>query len=147
LSHSFFADAAFTVTHARYTDEADIAAGKAFVALAPIRTFSAGAGARQSVGPVTLLGSVHVRSMSDRYATQDGTLTATGFTLVDAQAGARWKNVELSASLLNAGNVAWREGQFAVQSRVPGEGPSPPVGMSFTPGIPRTLLASASLYW
>jgi hypothetical protein len=96
---------------------------------------------------VTLLGSVHVQSMSERRATQDGTLTATGFTLVDAQAGARWKNVELAANLLNVGDVRWREGQFAVQSRAPGEGPNPPVGISFTPGIPRTLLGSASVYW
>jgi hypothetical protein len=85
--------------------------------------------------------------MADRYATQDGTLTATGFTLLDLEAGARWKNLELTFMLLNAGNEVWREGQFAVQSRVPGEGANPPIGMSFTPGIPRTAIASAALYW
>jgi len=147
LGDTVFADAAFTVTHARYTDAADIAAGNAFVPLAPVRTFSAGLGVRRTIDSVTLVGSVHVQSMSERHATQDGTLTATGFTLVDAQAGARWKNVELAANLLNVGDVTWREGQFAVQSRAPGEGPNPPVGISFTPGIPRTLLGSASVYW
>jgi TonB family protein len=147
MGDTVFADAAFTVTHARYTDAADIAAGQAFVPLAPVRTFSAGIGARRTFGSFTVLGSLHVRSMSDRYATQDGTLTATGFTLVDAEAGVRWKHVELGANLLNIGDVAWREGQFAVQSRAPGEGFNPPVGISFTPGIPRTLLGSASVYW
>ncbi len=147
LGDNVFADAALTITHARYVGAADVAAGETFVALAPIRTFSAGIGARHPVGAVTLFGSARVRAMSDRYATQDGSLTATGFTLVDLEAGARWKSVELTLMMLNAGDEVWREGQFAVQSRLPGEAANPPTGMSFTPGIPRTVLASASLYW
>jgi TonB family protein len=147
LRRDIYVDAALTIARARYTDAADIAAGTDYVALAPVATFSAGAGARHQFGPITLFGSVQVRGMSDRPATQDNTLTATGFVLVNAELGARWKHVELAGELLNIGDVTWREGQFAVNARLPLEGPNPPTGISFTPGIPRTLLGHLALYW
>jgi outer membrane receptor protein involved in Fe transport len=147
LGHGFFADATFTASHARYTDAADVAAHTDLVPLAPTRTLSAGAGAREPLGPFTLVLSAYVRSMADRPATQDGSLVATGYTLLNAQAGLRWKNVEVGADVLNVGNVTWREGQFAVSSRLPAEGPNPPQGMSFTPGAPREVIAHALLYW
>jgi TonB family protein len=147
LGRGFFADATFTVAHARYTDAADINAGQALVTLAPTRTFSAGIGAREPLGPFTIVASAFVRSMADRPATQDGSLTATGYTLFNAQAGLRWKNFELGADIINIGDVAWREGQFAVNARLPGEGPNPPIGMSFTPGEPREVIAHALVYW
>jgi hypothetical protein len=91
--------------------------------------------------------------MADRPATQNWSpdggvgLTATGFTMVDMEAGLRWRNVELVGSIFNLANVDWREGQFAVDSRLPGEGPHPATGMSFTPGIPRTYLGHLAVYW
>ena len=147
LGHGLFADATFTVAHARYTDAADINAGQAYVTLAP-RGRSAPARARESRSARSRSSCPPiVRSMADRPATQDGSLTATGYTLLNAQAGLRWKNFELGADLLNIGNVAWREGQFAVNSRLPGEGPNPRTGMSFTPGIPREVIGHAVVYW
>jgi outer membrane receptor protein involved in Fe transport len=148
--NNVYVDASFTVAHARYTDQQDIAAGTTLVPLAPIRTFSAGVGTRQPVGPVTLIGSAYVRSMSDRPATGDGTLTATGFTVFNASLGVRWRFLELGGDMLNIGNVDWREGQFAVQSRLPGEpnhGANQAQGISFTPGIPRTVLGHLIAYW
>jgi TonB family protein len=154
-----FADVAFVATRAQYTDAYDIAHDTTNVTLAPRRTFSAGLGARQPVGKFTLIGSLRVRSIADRPATQNWSpseqvgslsapsLTATGFTMVDAEAGLRWNRFELVLMLLNVGNVLWREGQFAVNSRLPQEGPNPPEGISFTPGIPRTIMADASVYW
>ncbi len=147
LGHGLFADATFTIAHARYTDAADIAAGQVYVPLAPLRTFGAGIGAREPIGPVIVVASAYVRSMADRPATQDGTLTATGYTLINAQLGLRWKAFELGADVINVGDVAWREGQFAVHSRLPGEGPSPQQGMSFTPGEPREVIGHAVVYW
>jgi len=147
FNKAIYADASLTVTHARYNDATDVAAGQSLVSLAPVRTFSAGAGIREPVGPVTIIASATVRSMSDRSATTDGTLTATGFTVFNAEAGLRFKFLELGADLINIGNLVYREGQFAVNSRLPGEGPNPPVGVSFTPGQPRTLLAHAIAYW
>jgi TonB family protein len=160
-----FADVAFVASSAHYTDAYDIAHNATWVTLAPRRTFSAGVGARQPVGKFTLIGSVHVRSMADRPATQNWNsnescpqncmvgnlsapaLTATGFTMVDAEAGLRWNRFEFLVMLLNVGDVLWREGQFAVNSRLPLEGPNPPQGISFTPGIPRTIMADATVFW
>jgi TonB family protein len=144
-----YADATFTVAHGRFTDAADIAAGRVYLPDAPIRTFSASVGARQPVSASTkLIGSVTVRSMSDRYGDQGPTpLVETGWTVVNAEAGVRWKHVELVADLLNVGDVKWREGQFEVSSRLPGEGMNPPPGISFTPGLPRTLMVHGAVYW
>jgi hypothetical protein len=91
--------------------------------------------------------------MADRPATQNWSpnggvgLTATGFTMVDMEAGLRWRNIELLGEMFNVGDVLWREGQFAVDSRLPAEGPKPPTGISFTPGIPRTEMVHLAVYW
>ncbi len=143
-----YADVSFTVAHSRFTDAADIAAGTTFLPDAPIRTFSAAVGGRQPVGPVTLIGSVTVRSLAHRWGDQGPTpLVETGWTVVNAELGARWKRYELVADLLNVADVKWREGEFEVNSRLPGEGPSPPAGISFTPGLPRTLMVHGAVYW
>jgi TonB family protein len=142
-----YADLSFTTAHGRFTDAADVAVGTVYLPDAPVRTFSASVGGRQPAGPVTLIGSVTVRSMSDRYGDQGPTpLVETGWTVVNAEAGVRWKHLELVADLLNVGDVKWREGQFEVNSRLPGE-VNPPPGISFTPGIPRTLMVHAAVYW
>jgi TonB family protein len=143
-----YADVSFTTAHSRFTDAADIAAGSVLLPDAPIRTFSAAVGGRQPVGNVTLLGSVTVRSMSHRYGDQGpDPLIETGWTVVNAEAGVRWGHVELVADLLNVADVKWREGQFEVNSRLPLEGANPPAGISFTPGLPRTFMAHAAVYW
>ena len=71
----------------------------------------------------------------------------TGWTVVNAEAGVRWRHLELVADLLNVADVKWREGQFEVNSRLPAEGANPPAGISFTPGLPRTLMTRAGVYW
>jgi hypothetical protein len=143
-----YADVSFTAAHGRFTDAADVAAGTVYLPDAPIRTFSASVGGRQPVGPVTLLGSVTVRSMSDRYGDMGPTpLVETGWTVVNAEAGMRWKHLELVADLMNVADVKWREGQFEVSSKLPNETNPPPAGISFTPGLPRTLMTHAAVYW
>jgi TonB family protein len=144
-----YADATFTTAHGRFTDATDVAAGTVYLPDAPIRTFSASVGGRQPVSPSTkLIGSVTVRSMSHRWGDQGPTpLVETGWTVVNAEAGVRWKHVEVVADLLNVADVKWREGQFEVNSRLPAEGPNPPAGISFTPGLPRTLMMHAAVYW
>jgi hypothetical protein len=146
LAERLFADATFTAAQPRYTYDFDKAGGT-YLPNAPTRTFSAGVGAREPLGPVTVIGSVHLKSMGDRPATQSYSLVETGYTVVDAALGARWSRFEIVADLLNVGDVAWREGQLAVQSRLPGEGLSPADGISFTPGLPRTLVVHGAVYW
>ena len=151
-----YADVSFTAAHGRFTDAADVAAGTVYLPDAPIRTFSASVGGRQPVGKDwTLQADVTLRSMSHRYGDQGPSpLVETGWTVVNAGIGARWRFLEVGADVLNVANVAWREGQFEVQSVLPGELPQvramnkpPPAGISFTPGIPRTLMTHAAVYW
>lgn len=156
-----YADVSFTTAHGRFTDVQDVMAGTVYLPDAPIRTFSAGLGGRQPVDQDwTLQAEVTVRSMSHRYGDQGplcqpitatcGTgLIETGWTVVNAGIGAKWKFIEVGADLLNVANVAWREGQFEVQSRLPLEpvSPIPQPGISFTPGLPRTLIGHAQVYW
>ena len=143
-----YADVTFTAAHSRYTDAVDIAAGTVLLADAPIRTFSASLGGRQPVGKVMLSGAVTVRSIADRYGDSGPTpLIETGWTVVDTQASARWKNFELGADLFNVADTVYRGGQVEVNSRLPGEGANPPAGVSFTPGLPRTLMGRAAVYW
>ena len=148
LDRRLYADMTFTAAHSRYTDAADIAAGTVYLADAPIRTFSASLGGRQPIGTVTLSGAVTVRSIASRYGDSGPTpLVETGWTVVDAQATARWKNYELGADLFNVADTVYRGGQVEVSSRLPREGSNPPVGISFTPGLPRTLMGRAAVYW
>ena len=155
-----YADVAFTAAHGRFTDAADVAAGSVYLPDAPIRTFSMGVGGRQPLSrDLVAQAEVTVRSMSDRFGNQGpAPLIETGWTVVNAALGLRWRFIELGADLLNVADVAWREGQFEVQSRLPNEptgqscpapkcGPLPQSGISFTPGIPRTLMTHATLYW
>jgi outer membrane receptor protein involved in Fe transport len=150
-----YVEGAYTYAHARYTDAADIDTGQSLVPLAPRQTFSAAAGGYYPFDPkTTLYGSLTLRSMSDRYATpSDGThgapppLIATGFTLVDALVGVRFRAFDLGMTILNVANTVYRDGQFAVQQRLPGEGPNPPVGIGFTPGIPREVLVHLAVRW
>jgi hypothetical protein len=138
-----YADVDATFTHAAY--RVDAGNGDA-VALAPTRTLTAGVGAIRRLGAWTLLGSVRVKSIADRPATQDASLVAQGYTLVNAQAGARWRDVELGVDVLNVTNATWREAQFATTSRLASE-PASVTGMSFTPGWPLTALAHATYLW
>jgi TonB family protein len=150
-----YAEVAYTAAHSRYTDAADVAAGTVYLPDAPVRTFSATLGARQPVGPVTLLGSASVRSMSDRFGDSGPTpLVETGWTIVNLGAGARWRFLELGADVFNVADTAWREGQFEVAARLPNQAkPTPalapkwPQAISFTPGLPRTAMLHATVYW
>ncbi|HVU06163.1 MAG TPA: TonB-dependent receptor, partial [Polyangiaceae bacterium] len=88
-----FADADATFTRARYRENAGNAEA---VALAPTRTFTAGFGVRHALGPVTPFGALRVKSIAERPADETNTFTAEGFTVLDADAGLRWKDVEAS---------------------------------------------------
>jgi hypothetical protein len=143
LAGWLFADASTTFTHAEYRENAGN--GNA-VALAPTRTFAAGVGVTRRMGEWTPFGAVRVKSIADRPATADGALVAQGYTLVNAQAGARWRNLELGVDVLNLLNAKWREAQFATTSRLAWE-PAAVTGISYTPGWPFTLMAHATYYW
>jgi hypothetical protein len=143
LMNWLFADIDATFTKARFRENAGD--GQA-VALAPTRTFTAGLGARPTIGDFTPFASMRMKSIGARPATQDESLIAEGFTVVDANAGVRWKNLELAADAQNVFNATWREVQFASVSRLPFE-PKPVTGITYSPGWPRTIVGRATLYW
>lgn len=143
LDRWLFADADLTVTHAEYRDEPAEADA---VALAPRRTFTAGIAARPTFGNWTPFGTVRVRSLADRPASEDRSFTAEGFTTLDVTAGARFENVEAGLDVQNLLGEKYREVNFANESRLPYE-PVAVTGIHYTPGWPRTVMARAAVYW
>ncbi len=143
IGNWLFADVDATFTHARY--RANEGNGGA-VALAPTRTFSAGVGVRPTIGDFTPSGSIRIKSIGARPANEDESLIAEGFTVVDATAGLRWKQIEAGLDIQNLFNATWREVQFATETRLAYE-PKAVTGIHYSPGWPRTVMARATLYW
>jgi hypothetical protein len=143
LSHWLFTDLDATFIHARFRDEPT---GNGLVPLAPSRTLAAGIGAKKTVGDWTPMGELRVRSIDDRPATQDGSLVAQGFTILDATIGARWKSLELGIDVQNLLDSTWRQTSFAYTSKLAWE-PQAVTGINYTPGWPRTVIGRVALHW
>jgi outer membrane cobalamin receptor len=112
------------------------------VPLAPRLTAFADLTARLPWG---LSASATMRYVGNRFANEERTLTAQGFTLFDVGARYRYKlpgSVTLDAfvTIENLANVEWREAQFATTSRLQGEPPQGVTEVNFTPGNPRTVI-------
>ena len=116
------------------------------VALAPTRTFTAGVGARPTFGHWTPFGSLRVKALGDRPANEDGSLTAEGFVIVDANAGVRWRDVEVGLDVQNLLNATWREVSFATTTRLAYE-PQAVTGIHYSPGWPRTVMGRFTVYF
>jgi hypothetical protein len=140
LTRWLFLDADATFARATFVENAGNANA---VALAPTRTFSAGIGFKHPGGT---FGSLRVRSIAARPATEDRSLTADGWTIVDASIGHRIGAFEFAADVRNVLNTRYREVQFANESRLPSE--SEPVrDIHFTPGWPFTALVRVAAYF
>lgn len=142
LTNVVFADADLTLTRARYRG---VPESENAVPLAPLRTLSAGIGARPTFGATTPFAALRLRHLADRPANEDRSLVAEGFTLVDVNVGVRYREAELALDVQNVFDVAWREVQFSTTSRLAYEA-QPVTGLAITPGWPRTLLARFALY-
>ncbi len=131
------------------------------VALAPTLIVQGGVSARHPLGPYGRLGVLH---LADRPATEDGFLTAKGFTRVDAALGFHHKRFDVALGIQNLFNTQWSEAQFANVSRLPNEtsAASCPAGtraseeggafngcedLHFTPGAPINFEVSATVYF
>jgi outer membrane receptor protein involved in Fe transport len=68
-------------------------------------------------------------------------LTAEGYTVVDLVAEYRWRDLELELAVDNLTNAAWRDAQFAFESRLMSE-VEPVEDIHFTPGVPLSARAS-----
>ncbi len=135
-----FADADITATRATYVENAGN--GDA-VALAPKLMVQGGLSARHPSG---VFGRVGVFHIGDRPATEDGSLTAEGFTRFDATVGYRYKFVQVTAAVQNVLNTNWREAQFANASRLASES-APVEDLHFTPGAPVNAQGTVTLFF
>ena len=95
-------------------------------------------------------GRVGVRHVGDRPASEDGSLTAEGYTLVDLTLGYRRRFWEVGLVVENLFNQQWREAQFANDSQLrfaPYNETSPVSDVHFTPGNPTSLRLTVSLFY
>ena len=72
----------------------------------------------------------------DRPANEDGSITALGYTVCDAQVNYTRKKYEIGLQAMNVLNTEWNEAQFATTSRLFNEA-APVTELHFTPGTPR----------
>ncbi|HMV66549.1 MAG TPA: TonB-dependent receptor, partial [Myxococcota bacterium] len=128
-----------TVTKAAYVGNAGN--GDA-VALAPPFTLTGGVGIEHPLG---VSAGLRLKHLAPRPAVEDRSLMAEGWTILDLQAGYRWRFVEVGLQVNNVIGSPWKEVQFATESRLAGE-PAPVQDLHFTPGWPRTFLGTLT-FW
>ncbi len=112
--------------------------GNDYIPLAPDLTATCGISV---LHPKGFFGGVRARYMNNRPANSDYSIVAQGYTILDLNAGYRFKNIDLSFSVENVLNTEWNETQFATTSRLKGE----EKGLEeihFTPGSPFFFKAS-----
>src|SRR5690606_38302323 len=115
LGRIFTADGALTLNRAEYRPNEGNGGA---IALAPTRTIAGGVAAQ---APFGTFGSLRVRHIGARPATEDGRITAEGWTILSASVGHRIGPLELRGDLENLLNTEWREVQFATESRLASE--------------------------
>ncbi len=100
--------------------------------------------------PWGLSASTTMRFVGPRYADEERTQTARGYTLVDLGLRYRYnlpggRALDAFLTIENLFNVEWREAQFYFTSRLPGEPPQGVNDIHYTPGNPRTFLGGLAL--
>ena len=92
------------------------------------------------------LTAARVGSSQQPLANEDGSILAQGFSLVDLEAGWETKHFRLAVDVRNLLDTPWRQAQFANASRLPWE-TEPVDDLHFTPGHPRTVMASVAAFF
>lgn len=132
-----YADVDFNMTDPRMLDEPS---GSDHIPLAPRLTSIGGLSTKRTSG---LNGSIRYRYLGDRPAVEDNSLIAKGYFIFDAVINYTKNRYVLSLSAENIGNVAWKEAQFATETKLRGE--TEPVNeIHYTPGTPFFLKAGVS---
>jgi len=90
--------------------------------------------------------SLEMRSLGTRWAVEDRSWKARGYTIFDWTNKYRCKRVEVFFSVENLFNARYREAQFLNESQLPGE-TGPVTDIHFTPGNPRTFLIGGAVYF
>ncbi len=114
--------------------------GENFIPLAPEMVLGGGMSVQFPSG---FYGGFKIRHINDRPANEDASLTALGYTVIDAHLGASWRNLDIGCQIQNLFNSAWNETQFATTSRLMDE-PNEIEEIHLTPGTPFFIKAVLS---
>ena len=129
LTPWLWADADLNLSRNRYIDEPK---GENHIPLAPEITSTGGLTAHHPSG---FEASVRYRYVGSRPANETNTVTALGYTLLNARLGYQFKKITFYANLENMLNTEWNEAQFDTESRLKFE-THPVSEINFTPGNP-----------
>lgn len=124
-----YADVDVNYSHARAVGAPK---GEDYLPLAPRLTSIGGLTVKSGNG---INASLRYRYMGDRPATEDNSVVAKGYFVMDAFAGYQRNKYELGLTIKNLTNVKWKETQFDTESRLKAEA-APVSGIHFTPGTP-----------
>lgn len=135
-----FIDADVNTNNGRLLDEP---ANANRIPLAPTFTSIGGISYKRPTG---FSGSLRYRYMGDRAATEDNSIIARGYFLVDAVVNYTKGNYQFGLTAENLLNRNWKEAQFATESRLQNE--TQPVNeIHFTPGTPLFIRGSVSYFF
>lgn len=129
LADWLFFDSDVNYTIARAIGEPE---GSDYIPLAPDLTATGGLVFQSPSG---LSGGARYRYIKSRPANEDGSITAKGYFVADANLNYTLKNVTFSIIAENLLDTEWNEAQFATESRLRGEDESIEE-LHFTPGMP-----------
>jgi len=124
-----WADADINFSHGTARDEPAEADN---IPLAPRLTSTGGLTARHASG---FEGALRYRHIGDRPANEDGSITAEGHTLFNANASYLFGRYQLQFIVENIFDTQWNEAQFDTESQLRGEA-EPVSELHFTPGNP-----------
>lgn len=105
------------------------------IPLAPRFTSTGGITAIHPSGPE---GSIRFRHIGDRPANEFNTVTARGYTVLNAALGYRFGQIKVFTNIENILDIDWNEAQFDTESKLRNE-PNPVSEIHFTPGNPRNV--------
>ena len=101
--------------HARSIDEES---GNNFIPLAPDFTILSSINIINDSG---IYGNLKLRYLDSRPATEDNSIVAEGYTVVDGSVGYQWGQFDIGVQIQNLFDVDWDETQFATESRLQNE--------------------------
>ena len=120
-------DVNYTLARSLEADE-----GEDLIPLAPDFTIKSGLTIKHPSG---INGGLDVRHLGDRPATEDNSIVAPGYTVVDLNLNYAFSNLTVGFQIQNLLDTEWNETQFATESRLLNE-PESVEEIHFTPGVP-----------
>ncbi len=131
-----YADIDINLAKPRYIN---LPEGRNYVPLAPTITSTGGLAVKHHNWSTSL----RYRYLGERAASEDYSIVASGYFIMDAVVNYQWKNFLFGITAENLLNQKWKEAQFATESQLKGE-TIPVTEIHFTPGTPFYLKGSVT---